>query len=88
MIIWILLSLLYVAAGWLYSEAMWNNPEIQEGIEDLCSTMPPEAVRGPLAFVKLLVAIFWPLLFIWSLIMYFVDAIKVKLGLKEKSKEE
>ena len=77
-------SILYVVLGYLYSEAVWNAPEIKEAIEELQSTVPPEVIEGNLVLVKLLVALFWPAFFFGSLTLYLL----AKAGIIEMEEEE
>ncbi len=57
--IWILLSIGYVAIAYLYAEAVWNSPEVKEALEEIYS-LSPGVAEGRLGLVKLLIALFWP----------------------------
>lgn len=66
----ILLCILYIALGVLYTEHMWNMPEIQEEIEKITSIAPSEITNGPLAVIKLLSTAFWPLFIAFDTVIF------------------
>lgn len=82
--IWILLSVLYVAIGYLYSEAAWNSPEIKEELEEILSMVPPGMMDRQLAGAKILIALFWPVFFFGSIITYTLQV----LGIIDPNDEE
>lgn len=82
--IWILLSVLYAALGFLYSEAAWNAPEIKKELEELRSIAPPEMINGRLAIAKLVIAVFWPIFFFGSLFALLLQV----LGIIKKEEED
>ena len=51
--IWILLSVLYVVAGYLYADVAWNSPEVKEELEKLHSMPPSEMIDRELAVAKI-----------------------------------
>ena len=75
--IWIPLSVLYVAIGYLYSEAAWNAPEIKEELEELRSIAPPEMINGRLAAAKILIALLWPVFFFGSIFAYTLQVLGI-----------
>ena len=79
----ILLSLLYAALGYLYSEAAWNAPEIKKELEELRSIAPPEMINGRLAIAKLVIAVFWPIFFFGSLFAMALQSLGIIKGEEE-----
>ena len=73
----VLLSLLYMALGYLYSELAWNDPGLKEELEELRSIAPPEMINGRLAIAKLLIAVFWPIFFFGSLFALALQALGI-----------
>ena len=74
--IWILLSIGYVAIGYLYSEAAWDAPEIKEELEELRSIAPP-GIDRQLAAVKILIALLWPVFFFGSIFAYTLQVLGI-----------
>jgi len=83
MLIGILLTVLYFAIGYLYSDAAWNAPEIKEEMEKLRSIAPP-GIERQLAGAKLLIAVLWPVFFFGSIIAYTLQV----LGIIKTDEEE
>ncbi len=75
--IWIPLSVLYVALGYLYAEAAWNAPEIKEELEEIRSTIPPEMIDKKLAAAKILIALLWPVFLFGSIFAYTLQALGI-----------
>ena len=80
----ILLSVLYVAIGYLYADTAWNAPEIKEELEELHSIAPPEMINGRLAAAKILIALLWPVFLFGSIFAYTLQA----LGIIKPEEEE
>jgi len=74
--IWILLSIGYVAIGYLYSEAAWDAPEIKEELEELRSIAPP-GIDRQLAAAKILIALLWPVFFFGSIFAYTLQVLGI-----------
>ena len=82
--IWILSSILYVLLGYVYSEAVWNDPEVKEEIENIQAIAPDlERVNAQLALVRLIVAVFWPIFCIGSFIQNGWERIQARYGTTE-----
>jgi len=77
MLIGILLSVLYFAIGYLYSDAAWNAPEIKEELEELRSMAPDGMIDKQLAGAKLLIALLWPVFFFGSIIAYTLQVLGI-----------
>ncbi|KKM88704.1 hypothetical protein LCGC14_1255990 [marine sediment metagenome] len=73
----ILLSVLYVTIGYLYSDVAWNTPEIKAELEELRSIAPPEMINGRLAAAKILIALLWPVFFFGSIFAYTLQALGI-----------
>lgn len=73
----ILLSVLYVAIGYLYADAAWNAPEIKEELEEIRSIAPPEMIDKKLAAAKILIALLWPVFFFGSIFAYTLQALGI-----------
>lgn len=75
--IWILLSILYVALGYLYSETAWSSPEIKKELEELLSMVPPGTMDRHLAAAKILIALFWPVFLFGSIGVYILQVLGI-----------
>lgn len=76
----VLLSILYVALGYLFSEVVWSAPELKEAIEELAATTPEELLVFPLVFAKFVTALFWPFLIVYGALVFVVRRAKGKTG--------
>jgi hypothetical protein len=82
--IWILLSIGYVALGYLYSEVVWKAPEVKEVLEEHYAMSPEGSFEGKLAVIKLLIALFWPVFFFVPIGIYALQ----ELGIMKPDDEE
>ena len=80
MIFVVLLSILYVALGYLFEEALWNAPELKEDMEELAATTPKELLVFPVALARLVMALFWPFLIAYGTVAFVVKRAKGKTG--------
>ncbi len=85
--IWILLSVLYVAIGYLYADLAWNASEIKEELENIRAVIPPEMIEKKLALAKLILAIGWPIFFIGSIVAYTLQVLGVISPMKKDEDE-
>jgi len=85
--IWILLSVLYVALGYLYAEAAWRSPEIKEELENIRAVIPPEMIEKKLALAKLILVIGWPICFIGTIVVYIRQVLGIISSMKKDEDE-
>jgi hypothetical protein len=80
MIYIVLLSILYVALGYLFSEAVWSAPELKKAMAELAATTPEELLVFPFVLARFVTALFWPFLFVWGIVSFVSNRVKGKAG--------
>ena len=78
MVLIVLLSILYVALGYLFSEVVWNAPELKKAMEELAATTPEELLVFPFVLARFCTALFWPFLLAYGAVAFVVNRAKGK----------